>query len=99
MPKTFKELWAGKDWAGPIVELLHTAFLLLLDAIQILALFGIAEGLEKLLKYLHIKPITIYGQDYGATDIIKNFDYMLLIMFLVALVWRFGKLLKESLSD
>ena len=80
------------------MSVIHAAFLLLLDALQIGALFGIASGLHVLLESLHVKPIEFqqFHIKIEATEIIEKFDYMLLCMFLVALIYRFWRILKEE---
>ena len=87
-----------KDWAEPVVEVLHTAYLLVWDALKIAALFGIARGLEAFLEYLHIKPIKISTSEIMAADIIQNFDYALLLIFLGMLLFRFLEPLKVLLG-
>lgn len=91
----FWDDWNKKDWNGPLVEMLHTAFLLALDTVKILILFGLATGLEKLLDYMGVKKLHLFGHEYAASQIIENFDYTLLVMFLLALIWRVGSNLRE----
>jgi hypothetical protein len=97
-PKSIEKHLKEKDWAGPIVNVIHAAYLLFLDAVQIGVLFGIATGLDELLEHLHVKPIELerFNLTIEATEIIKNFDYMLLLMFLIALIVRFWTILRAE---
>lgn len=81
-----------RDWGGPVIEVIHTAYLLVLDAIQISALFAITQALEWMLERISIKPLVIFGRSLDAIEIVQNFDYALLVLFLTVLIWR----LKEA---
>jgi hypothetical protein len=91
--KTIRQHFEQKDWGGPLAECVHTVFLLLLDAAKIFLLFAIAKGLEALLNHFEIKPIKLesYHVEIPPQQIIEKFDYMLLLMFLLALIYRVGK--------
>jgi hypothetical protein len=91
LPKTLRENLAEKDWGGPSADLIYTIFLLMRDGAEILALMGVAAGVERLLELLNWPAIHIYEKEIHAEQIIKNFDYALLILFLVVQGFRLFK--------
>ncbi len=82
--KTFGEAFNEKDWWGPLADTIHTIFLLLLDTLEITGLLALAFGLKKALAELSLPPIMIGSSEVTAAQIIKNFDYGVLIAFLIA---------------
>ncbi len=91
MPKTLRESLAEKDWGGPSADLIYTIFLLLRDGAEILALIAVAAGVERLLELLNWPAIRIYETEIHAEQIVKNFDYAVLILFLVVQGFRLFK--------
>jgi hypothetical protein len=88
LSKGLREQLAEKDWSGPTSDLIYTVFLLLRDALEILALLAIALCVKWLLGYLNVPPIQIYDFEIRAEQIVKNFDYMLLVLFLAVQAFR-----------
>jgi hypothetical protein len=82
LPKGFCESLAKKDWNGPISDLIYTVFLLVKDGVEIVALMAIALGVKALLGLMEVPPLVIFGIEIQAAQVVKNFDYMLLLMFL-----------------
>ena len=52
------------------------------DGLEILALMGIALAVKSLLGLMEVPPLEIAGVEIQAAQIVKNFDYMLLFIFL-----------------
>ena len=91
MPKGFRESLDEKDWYGPLSDLIYTIYVLVRDALEILALMGIASCVKWLLGYLKVPPVQIYSFEIQADQIVKNFDYMLLVLFLGVQGFRLAK--------
>ena len=83
IPKTREEAFGGKDWWVPLADLIYTVFLLLLDGLAIVALMGFAQVVKFLLILMGVPPVEIYGVEIHAAQILKNFDYVLFLLFLL----------------
>jgi hypothetical protein len=88
LPKSRIEAFSEKDWWSPLADLSYTVFLLLLDGFAIVALLGLAQVVKYLLGLMEVPPVTIYGEKIYAADILKNFDYILFLAFLVIQAFR-----------
>jgi hypothetical protein len=88
MPKSFKEAFCSKDWWGPLSEASHTVFLLLLDGVRILALMGFAEIVKHFFSLWGVPAIAIGEFEIHASQILKNFDYVLFVLFLLIQGWH-----------
>jgi hypothetical protein len=83
VPKTRQEAFGEKDWWVPLADLIYTVFLLLLDGFAIVALMGFAQVVKYLLVLMGVPPVEIYGVEIHAAQILKNFDYVLFLLFLL----------------
>jgi hypothetical protein len=100
LPKLFKTHWKEQDWAGPVVELIYTAFLVALDAVKIAACFAIGLGLEwVLLDVLHIGPMKFGIYSFGVEQLTLNFDYTLAVLFFYLLIRRVMSPKKRATSN
>jgi hypothetical protein len=96
LPKGFWKSLAEKDWNGPVSDLVYTVFLLVKDGVEILALMGIALSVKALLGLMEVPPLVVFGVEIQAAQVVKNFDYMLLLMFLGVQSFRLLKSMIKS---
>lgn len=88
MPKSFREAFSSKEWWEPLAKLSNTIFLLFLDGVRILALMGFAEIVKHFLNLWGVPPVTIGEFQIHASQILKNFDYVLFVLFLLIQGWH-----------
>ncbi len=84
LKKSINEAFGQKDWWSPLADTIRTVFLLLLDTIEIAGLLALAWSLKALLDQVALPPLVIGTWEVTATQIIKNFDYGVLVAFLMA---------------
>jgi hypothetical protein len=96
VPKSLRESLAEKDWSNPTSDLIYTVFLLAKDAIEIVSLMAIALAVKLLLGLMKVPSLEIAGYEIQAAQIVKNFDYMLLLVFLCVQAWKlFRSMMKK----
>jgi hypothetical protein len=57
---------------------------------------GIALSVKALLGLMEVPPLVVFGVEIQAAQVVKNFDYMLLLMFLGVQSFRLLKSMIKS---